>query len=578
MLRSAHREAGFSQARGVWHDETDVIVAGSGGGLVGAYTAAREGLSVMVVEASDQFGGTTAYSGGGGMWFPCNPVLRRAGSDDTLDAAFAYFHAAVGDRTPVELQRTYVYRGSDLIAYLEQDDHFEFDVLPWPDYFGGLPHARLDGLRHTVSKPLPAERLGELAHLVRGPLDRERLGTETPKYLIGGRALIGRLLSAITSNPHASLHLDSPLVELVTSSEGVAGAVVEEHGRRRAIRARAGVLLAAGGFENNPALRRRFGVPGDVRDTMGAPGNMGLALEAGMAAGAAIDLMDQAWWSPGFTHPDGRSAFSLWFTGGIFVTQDGKRFVNESAPYDRIGKTIIDRMARGAMTLPYWMIYDNREGVVPPVKATNVSMVEPEQYIEAGLWRTADTLPELAAKIGVNAENLVSTVKRFNEFVAAGIDEDFGRGDEAYDRAFSGGRSPMVPIKTGPFHAAAFGLSDLGTKGGLATDSHAREESDGHNNINNVLLPEDITTPASGFSSLTGGNTAAAVMAGVTPEATTALLAKDVPLEAKGSVPGTFPETPAGDTPAMPAVAVADVAVAVACGIAPAGSERSAVP
>ena len=155
----------------MWDDETDVIVAGSGRGLVGAYTAAREGLSVKVVEASDQFGGTTAYSGGGGMWFPCNPVLRRAGSDDTLDAAFAYFHAVVGDRTPVELQRTYVYRGSDLIAYLEEDDHFEFDVLPWPDYFGGLPHARLDGLRHTVMKPLPAKRLGELAQRVRGPLD-----------------------------------------------------------------------------------------------------------------------------------------------------------------------------------------------------------------------------------------------------------------------------------------------------------------------------------------------------------------------------------------------------------------------
>ncbi len=88
----------------------------------------------------------------------------------------------------------------------------------------------------------------------------------------------------------------------------------------------AGVLLAAGGFENNPALRKRFGVPGDARDTMGAPANIGLALEAGIAAGAAVDLMDQAWWSPGFTHPDGRSAFSLWFTGGIFVNEDGRRF------------------------------------------------------------------------------------------------------------------------------------------------------------------------------------------------------------------------------------------------------------
>jgi hypothetical protein len=457
-----------------WDDETDVIVAGSGGGLVGAYTAAREGLSVMVLEASELFGGTTAYSGGGGMWFPCNPVLRRAGADDTLDDAFAYFHAAVGDRTPIDLQRAYVYGGAELIAYLEEDDHFEFDILPWPDYYGSLPDARLDGMRHTVMKPLPAQRLGELADRIRGPLDRERLGAEVPKYLIGGRALIGRLLSAITSYPHASLRLNSPLVELITSDDGVLGAVVEDDGRRRAIRARAGVLLATGGFENNPALRERFGIPGDARDTMGAPSNLGLALEAGMAAGAATDLLDQAWWSPGFTHPDGRSAFSLWFTGGIFVGQDGKRFVNESAPYDRIGKAIIEQISSGAMTLPFWMIYDDREGLVPPVKATNVSMVDAEQYVDAGLWHTADTLPELAAKVGVNADNLVETVKRYNEFVAAGTDDDFGRGDEAYDRAFSGGKSPMVPIDTAPYHAAAFGLSDLGTKGGLVTDSHAR--------------------------------------------------------------------------------------------------------
>ena len=190
-------------------------------------------------------------------------------------------------------------------------------MLPWPDYYGRLPHARLDGLRHTVSKPLPAERLGDLAYRIRGPLDSERLGAAQPRTLVGGRALIGRLLSAITTYPHASVHLNSPLMDLVISNGGVVGAVVEAHGRRRAIRARAGVLLAAGGFENNPTLRQRFGVPGDARDTMGAPGNLGLALEAGIAAGAAIDLMDQAWWSPGFTHPDGRSAFSLWFTGGI---------------------------------------------------------------------------------------------------------------------------------------------------------------------------------------------------------------------------------------------------------------------
>lgn len=90
-----------------WTAECDVLVAGSGGGgVTGAYTAAREGLDVLLVEATAKFGGTTAYSGGGGMWFPCNPVLLRAGTDDTIEDALTYYRAVVGDRTPRELQET----------------------------------------------------------------------------------------------------------------------------------------------------------------------------------------------------------------------------------------------------------------------------------------------------------------------------------------------------------------------------------------------------------------------------------------------------------------------------------------
>src|SRR5213078_3980191 len=119
------------EAQQTWDQTVDVVVVGSGGGVTGAYTAAREGLSVALVEASDVFGGTTAYSGGGGMWFPCNPVLRRAGADDdTIDDALAYFHAVVGDRTPRDLQDAYVRGGARLVEYLEQDDSFAFKVLP----------------------------------------------------------------------------------------------------------------------------------------------------------------------------------------------------------------------------------------------------------------------------------------------------------------------------------------------------------------------------------------------------------------------------------------------------------------
>lgn len=94
-----------------WDDECDVLMVGSdGGALTGAYTAARERLSVIVAEATGVFGGTTAYSGGG-MWFPGNAVLCRAGAQDTLEDAKTYYRAVVGDRTPRELQDAYLDNG-----------------------------------------------------------------------------------------------------------------------------------------------------------------------------------------------------------------------------------------------------------------------------------------------------------------------------------------------------------------------------------------------------------------------------------------------------------------------------------
>ncbi|WP_433611506.1 FAD-binding protein [Prescottella agglutinans] len=490
-----------------WNEECDVLVAGSGGGgVTGAYTAAREGLDVILVEATDKFGGTTAYSGGGGFWFPCNPALKRAGTDDTIEDALEYYHAVVGDRTPRELQEAYVRGGAPLIEYLEQDEMLEFEMLPWPDYFGKAPKARLDGQRHTMPTPLPIAEVGDLHELVRGPLDVDRLGAPLPDYLIGGRALIGRFLKAMEKYPNATLHLNTVLVELVVEDGAVVGAIVERDGERVAIHARKGVLLAAGGFEGNDEMRQKYGVPGEARDTMGPWGNLGQAHQAGIAVGADTDLMGEAWWSPGMTHPDGRSAFALWFTAGIFVNQDGKRFVNESAAYDRIGRDIIAQMDEGKATLPYWMIYDDKDGERPPVNATNVSMVETEKYVEAGLWHTADTLEELAEKIGVPAENLVATVERFNSFVAAGVDPDFGRGDEAYDRAFSGGEPPLVTIEQGPFHAAAFGISDLGTKGGLRTDTAARVLDTTGNPIPGLYAAGNTMAAPSGTVYPGGGN------------------------------------------------------------------------
>jgi hypothetical protein len=156
------------------------------------------------------------------------------------------------------------------------------------------------------------------------------------------------------------------------------------------------------------------------------------------------------------------------------------------------------------------MIYDDGEGgaagVIPPIKATNVSMVETEKYVDAGLWHSAATLEELAAKIGVPAEQLAATVKQFNEYADAGSDPDFGRGDEAYDRAFSGGACPMVRIDKAPFHAARFGISDLGTKGGLRTDITGQVLDTAGNPIVGLYAAGNTMAAPSGYAYPGGGN------------------------------------------------------------------------
>ena len=494
-----------------WDDECDVLVVGSGaGGLTGAYTAAHEGLSVILVEAAERFGGATAYSGGG-MWFPGNAALRRAGTQDTLERARTYFHAVVGDRSPVELQDAFLETGAPLVDYLERHPHLEFVAWPWPDYFGSAPCAS-PGDRHIVARPLEPQELGALRDSMRPPLPTELGIDPLPELLVGGQALIGRLLLAVAGVTRIERRCNTMCDALVRVDERVQGAVVTRDGVRRRIRTRRGVLIASGGFERNQTMRAAHHVPGFARDAMGPISNQGAAIRAGMDVGAATDLMSEAWWAPGVTHPSGRSSFSLWFTGGILVDDAGDRFVNESAAYDRIGRTVIDRMADGSLTLPYWMIYDDRNGVRPPIRSVGVPISDTADYERAGLWFTADTLDELAVRIGVPADRLVATVDRFNDFARTDDDADFHRGDEPYDRWFVDGDSPLVPLEQAPFHAAAFGLSDLGTKGGLCTDASARVLDHDGAVISGLYAAGNSMAAASGDVYPGGGNPIGACM------------------------------------------------------------------
>jgi 3-oxosteroid 1-dehydrogenase len=96
-------------------------------------------------------------------------------------------------------------------------------------------------------------------------------------------------------------------------------------------------------------------------------------------------------------------------------------------------------------------------------------------HLAAGTWVEAETLEELAEKLGLT--DLVACVERFNGFCETGTDEDFGRGEDEYDTFFAGGTGPnkaLTPVDQPPYVAARFVLSDLGTKGGLVTDAAGR--------------------------------------------------------------------------------------------------------
>lgn len=509
-----------------WDREYDVLVVGSGaGGMTGAYTAAREGMDVLLVENTDRFGGTSAYSGGG-MWLPCNAALKRAGEIDTIEEARTYFRSVVGDRTPRAVQDAFLDNGAPLIDYLEEDEALDFVIYPWPDYFGLKPQARPNG-RHICPMPLPASALGAQRGVLRPGLAEERRGEPAPDDLLGGQALIGRFLLAIDRLPNVELWLESALTDLICEEGRVTGAVVRTGDGSLRVRARQGVLIAAGGFERNTEMRRRYGVPYEVSGAMGPPGNTGVPIEAGIAIGADTDLMDQAWWSPGLLQPDGSATFTLGFDGGIFVGQDGRRFTNESAAYDRSGRAILAEVEAGRLRFPFWLVHDDRDGGMPPIQYPNLPMLDRSAYVDAGLWKSAPTLSALAQMIGVPADALEATVERFNTQVAKGEDTDFQRGAEPFDRAFTGGESPLAPIVQAPFHAVAFAVSDLGTKGGLRTDPAARVlDREGHV-ITGLYATGNSMAAVSGEAYPAGGNPIGASMVFAW------LAAKDMAAEAK---------------------------------------------
>jgi succinate dehydrogenase/fumarate reductase flavoprotein subunit len=488
--------------------------------MVTALTANAAGLETLIIEKANLFGGSTAMSGGG-AWLPNAPVFKRLGESDDPEKIFEYLVRIAGDKVSHERLRRYVDAAPEMAEFLEgQSTHLRngfFWNKGYPDYHpdkGGNPlgrglwavpidrrllgedeqylrtgTARIRGLPkgmwltgvdlHSVNRIRWGFQLGPYRTLLRLIWRTIRARMLGERMAPNGSGLATRLRLTLRE-AGIPLWLETPMKSLITAESGrVIGVEVEHEGKPFRIRARRGVVLATGGFENNEEMRSKYQPIVGKGWSMANPDSQGDGHRAGEAVGGTLDLMDDAWWFPVILMPSGifGTVAERQYPGQFIVNADGKRFVNEASPYTDFGRAQVDGHATGVSHIPAWMVIDDRAWKRNIVCAHFPGRPMPADWLDSGLVKKADTIEELATKIGVPPDALRQTADRFNAFARAGKDEDFHRGESPYDNYYADPSQPnpnLMEVSKPPFYAFQVYPGDLGTKGGLLTDENAR--------------------------------------------------------------------------------------------------------
>jgi len=486
----------------------DVVVVGAGvGGLVTALRAHGLGLRPLVLEKSELLGGSTAWSGGA-LWAPDNPVMRAHGVDDSPSEALRYLSSVVGDDSSADRQRAYVEHAREMVAFLigcgipfvyADGNSDYYPEAPGGTRRGRTLHAEVVDTRDLgdwerwfrpqkggISQRIVLRTLAEAPPMTTATrsLDSFRVATRvmartlgaaaTGKHLVGmGQALMARLVGAVRERG-IEVRRGCAVTGLLTASDGRVTGVATADGP---IEARLGVMLAAGGYARNAAIRAAARPASSPEWSAVIDEDTGDLLEAATALGAATALLDEAIWTPMSIPPDGVPIPHLWersLPGSIMVDAGGRRFCNEATSYMAVGQAMF---AQGAV--PGWLVFDATHRRRFPLGAAPPG-ITPRSWLRGDppyLHRARD-LAGLAASTGIDVAGLRATVKRFNGFAATGVDEDFRRGDSHHDRVFSDprtGPNPCLgPLVKPPFYAIALYPGDVGTVGGLVTDADAR--------------------------------------------------------------------------------------------------------
>ena len=506
-----------------WDQEVDILVVGSGaGGLLSALVAAENGASALVIEKEAQWGGTSATSGAG-IWIPASDQAREAGFHDKTDDAFTYVRALSADNVPDANIRAFVDNAAPMLRWMGEHTDITYCSFPYPDYHAENPGGSPTGYRTHMPLPLDGRALGKDVETLRfaspaaslfGYLNWHfdetyillfrakgwwwhlakslarywfdwpfRFKSRKDRRLTLGNALAGGLRMALNRN-NVPVWLESPMIELVEEKGAVTGALVKHKGKTLRIRARKGVVLAAGGFDKNPAMRKDYApLYQTALYSGGTGGNTGDAITAGQAVGADVMNMHSAWAAPVFYIPGedrGRlCTIERALPGCLMVNQQGERYLNEAASYHIVGQKMARRQAEHGDASPSWFVFDHTYRHKYPVGP--LLPLVPD-WAQNGMVKTVlkkgRTIAELAADMGVDAAALKATIARFNSHAESGVDPDFQRGEAAYDKMYG---DPSVtpnpclkPLEKGPFYAMPIYPGDIGTNGGLRTDEKAR--------------------------------------------------------------------------------------------------------
>ncbi len=500
-------------------DETfDWVVVGSGAGSMSSALVMRQaGKSVLVIEKSKYLGGTTAKSGGV-MWIPNNRFMKPG--EDSAEKAINYLDAAVGDDTNFpgtthDKRLAYVKEAPRMIDFLFGEGlDLERASEYWPDYYDELPGGCKTS-RCVVVKPFDTKQLGEWESKLRPgflPVNARLedgmhlglikkswkvrlvfakialnvvLGKITGKhYVTAGAALQGRMLQA-SIKAGVNFLTDSPVSELVVEDGKVTGVVTVKDGKPWRVAGRLGVLVNAGGFARNQAMRDKY-MPGTRAEwsqtNESDTGDLHVEVER---IGGVLAQMDQMvgyqftpapGWEKAYVAPPGQS-----LTGkphAILVDQSGVRYLNEGGSYELYCQTMLERN-RTVPALPSWAILDHRYASDYQVGGAWIAKAnKSKEWVESGYLKQADTIEGLAKEIGVDPATLRATIDRWNGFVDKGVDEDFGRGAREYDKwlgdRYHGPNSALGKIEEGPFYAVNILPGDVSTYGGVVTDEKSR--------------------------------------------------------------------------------------------------------